>query len=73
MSEDRNVEACRQALLERSQRGIAKYGVTTCRNPLSLHQWLQHLQEELLDAAVYIEQLKREASDIAANRAAEGA
>lgn len=52
---DPNVESVRSKLLERSQRGIAKYGTTTARGDLSLVDWLRHLQEELLDAAVYIE------------------
>lgn len=54
-SPDRNVEAIRQSLLERSRVGFAKYGVTTERTDLELADWLRHLQEELLDAAVYIE------------------
>ena len=30
------------------------------RNDLSLVEWLQHLQEELMDACVYVEKLKQE-------------
>lgn len=40
--------------------GYAKYGVTTERTDIDLRGWLQHLQEELLDAAVYVERLKGE-------------
>jgi hypothetical protein len=29
------------------------------RDDLTLMQWLQHLQEELMDAAVYIEKIKQ--------------
>lgn len=54
-SPDKNVEAIRQKLLERSEVGLKKYGVTTERDDLDLIQWLTHLQEELLDGAVYIE------------------
>ena len=43
---------------ERSNVGIAKYGVTLDREDLSTLQWLQHLQEELFDASLYIEKLK---------------
>lgn len=57
---DKNVEAVRQALYERMERGYKKYGVTTERTDIDLAGWLQHLQEELLDAAVYIERLKDE-------------
>lgn len=56
MSErDSNVEAVREKLLRRSDRGIAKYGTTTNGAAIDLLGWLQHLQEELLDAAVYVE------------------
>lgn len=54
-SPDANVEAVRQKLLDRSKVGLAKYGVTTERGDLDLVAWLRHLQEELLDAAVYVE------------------
>lgn len=57
---DRNVEAVRARLLSRMQAGLAKYGTTTERTDIDLAGWLQHLQEELLDAAVYVERIKRE-------------
>jgi hypothetical protein len=40
-------------ILDRQDKGIAKYGTTVAKNPLELRQWLQHQYEELLDAAVY--------------------
>lgn len=52
---DRNVEAVKTMLDERAERGLRKYGVTTEREDLNAAEWLRHLQEELLDAAVYIE------------------
>lgn len=55
---DANVEAVRTMLIERSVLGLAKYGTTTERKDLSGRDWLQHLQEELLDAAVYVQALK---------------
>lgn len=54
-SKDKNVESVRQKLLDRSQVGIVKYGCTTDRDDLSLIDWLTHLQEELMDASVYLE------------------
>lgn len=54
-SPDANVEAIRSSLLERSKVGFKKYGVTTERTDLELVDWLRHLQEEMLDASVYIE------------------
>jgi hypothetical protein len=51
-----------QAVLDqfraRAEEGKAKYGVTMDRGDLTTQQWLQHLQEELMDAVVYIEKLK---------------
>lgn len=37
----------------RQRLGINKYGTTVANSPLELKQWVQHLYEELLDAAVY--------------------
>ena len=55
MSElDPIVEAVRDDLLQRSQIGISKYGVTLARDDLSLRDWLQHAYEETLDQANYL-------------------
>ena len=43
---------------ERSSVGIEKYGTTLDRQDLSTLEWLKHLQEELMDATLYIEKLK---------------
>jgi hypothetical protein len=51
------IESVRAKLLTRSAAGIAKYGVTLARTDLSRLDWLRHLQEELLDAAGYLEVL----------------
>jgi len=45
---------------ERSEMGVKKYGTTLENNSLPLMQWLNHLQEELMDATLYIEKLKQE-------------
>jgi len=44
-------------LLTRAATGYRKYGVTMERDDLNKEEWLIHLQEELLDGAVYIEKL----------------
>lgn len=44
----------------RRDAGREKYKTTMERQDLTLAQRLQHLQEELLDAAIYVEKLKRE-------------
>tara|TARA_R110000823_G_scaffold29128_6_gene84640 strand:+ start:98 stop:286 length:189 start_codon:yes stop_codon:yes gene_type:complete len=48
---------------ERSKVGIHKYGTTLQDNELSLLEWLTHLQEELMDATLYIEKLKQQNED----------
>jgi hypothetical protein len=45
---------------ERSEVGQKKYGVTLERDDLNLVQWMNHLQEELMDATLYIQKLKSE-------------
>ena len=45
---------------ERSERGIEKYGRTLDRDDIDLMGWLNHLQEELMDATLYIEKLKQD-------------
>ena len=60
---DTNVEKVIAQLRERKERGVKKYGVTTDRTDLSPLQRLQHLQEDLMDGAVYIEKIKSEMRD----------
>jgi hypothetical protein len=60
---DKNVASVVQLLATRMEVGFKKYGVTTERKDIDLLGWLQHLQEELLDAAVYIERLKQEVNN----------
>lgn len=57
---DKNVENVVSQLRKREQRGLSKYGVNTERTDLSTLEWLQHLQEELMDGAVYVEKIKQE-------------
>jgi len=45
---------------QRSEIGIKKYGKTLDRNDLNFIQWVNHLQEELMDAILYCERLKKE-------------
>ena len=55
---DKNVENVIKQLRDREEEGLRKYGVNTERTDLTSLEWLQHLQEELMDASVYIEKLK---------------
>lgn len=51
---------------QRADVGKRKYGVTMEREDLSTIEWLVHLQEELMDAAVYVERLINEFQNVVA-------
>lgn len=59
--EDRHVKAVIKRFKERSRIGQTKYGTTLERKDLDFIQWLTHLQEELMDATLYLERLKFDA------------
>ena len=56
--QDKYVQAVKEKFEERSQTGIRKYNTTLEREDLSFLDWLTHLQEELMDATLYVERLK---------------
>ena len=45
---------------KRSEAGMLKYNTTLDRTDLSTLDWVTHLQEELMDAILYVERLKKE-------------
>ena len=47
---------CKKIMM-RSEKGESKYGVTMEREDLNMLEWLTHLQEELMDAVVYVQKL----------------
>jgi hypothetical protein len=55
---DSVVEAVVSKMRNRSAVGIKKYNTTMDRNDLSTEQWMTHLQEELMDAVIYLQKLK---------------
>ena len=67
---DRYVQSVKEKYEQRSQTGIKKYNNTLERNDLNFIEWLNHLQEELMDATLYIEKLKGYAEE--AERASKG-
>lgn len=50
------------AFIGRSNIGLQKYGTTLDRDDLSILDWIQHAQEEHMDAILYLEKLKTELS-----------
>ena len=55
---DKYVQSVKEKFEERSQIGIKKYNTTLERDDLNFLDWLTHLQEELMDATLYVERLK---------------
>jgi succinate dehydrogenase flavin-adding protein (antitoxin of CptAB toxin-antitoxin module) len=56
--QDKFVQSVKEKFEQRSQTGIRKYNATLEREDLDFLDWLNHLQEELMDATLYIEKLK---------------
>jgi hypothetical protein len=56
---DSIVAAVIKKFADRSELGIKKYGVTLDRTDLKTADWIQHTQEELMDAILYLEKLKQ--------------
>ena len=57
-SKDTIVEEVIDLFRKRSEEGRKKYGTTLDRDDLSETEWIQHLQEELMDAILYLTKLK---------------
>ena len=57
---DRNVSKVVDKIISRCEVGLKKYGVTTERTDTDFIGWLNHLQDELMDACIYIEKIKHE-------------
>ena len=58
--QDTIVESVRQQLLERSNVGIKKYGVTLDRTDLTVLEWLEHAKQEQMDSVLYLEKIIQE-------------
>lgn len=57
---DSIVESVITKFKQRSEIGIKKYNKTLDRKDLSYSDWLNHIQEELMDAVLYCERLRKE-------------
>ena len=60
---DPNVVSVCDKYVKRAEAGFTKYGTDTTRGDLPTLEWLNHLQDELMDATIYIERLKQELKD----------
>ena len=60
LPKDSIVEDVINTLRSRSRDGIIKYGTTLYDSPDGFYKFLNHLQEELMDATLYIEKIKKQ-------------
>jgi hypothetical protein len=58
------VESVVDKFVRRSDIGFAKYGKTLRDDKSDLFVWVNHLQEELMDAVLYMQRLKEELTDL---------
>lgn len=58
------VQSVVNKFVDRSDVGYAKYGKTLRNDTSDIFVWLNHLQEELMDATLYLQRLKEEISSL---------
>ena len=58
------VESVVNKFVSRSDVGFAKYGKTLQDDDSDLFTWVNHLQEELMDAVLYMQRLKEEITNL---------
>jgi len=56
------VERVVDKFITRSDVGFKKYGITLDNDPSDVFAWINHLQEELMDATLYLQKLKEATS-----------
>lgn len=59
------LKAVSDKLTAQSLKGIQKYGHTVRMDSLSLAEWINHAQEEIIDLLVYLETIKQAIKPIA--------
>ena len=57
------VERVVDKFVQRSDIGFEKYGITLDNDKSNLFAWMNHLQEELMDAVLYMQKLKESTTD----------
>ena len=65
---DSIVNSVISSFISRSNFGLQKYGTTLDRNDLSPLDWIQHAQEEHMDAILYLEKLKTQIKETTFNK-----
>lgn len=67
-TKDSIVNTIINSFINRSEIGQKKYNTTLDRDDLSIHDWINHVQEELMDAILYLEKLKKETQTTQTNK-----
>jgi hypothetical protein len=57
---DSIVQTVINSFIERAKKGKQKYGVDLDRTDLTILEWIEHAQQEHMDAILYLEKLKQE-------------
>ena len=63
------VQSVVNKFVDRSDVGFAKYGKTMRDDKSDIFVWLNHLQEELMDATLYLQRLKEEITTLREEKA----
>jgi hypothetical protein len=58
-TQDSVVNSVIEQFAKRSNVGLEKYGTTLDRTDLTMLDWIQHAQEELMDGILYLEKIKK--------------
>ena len=59
LTKDSIVNSVISQFVKRSNVGLEKYGTNLDRTDLSLLDWVQHAQEEMMDGILYLEKIKK--------------
>ena len=59
-TDDTIVNTVIHSFIDRSNLGFKKYGKTLDRTDVTTVEWANHMQEELMDAILYLERLKQD-------------
>ena len=57
------VERVVDKFVDRSDVGFEKYKITLDKDPSNMFIWMNHLQEELMDAVLYLQKLKENTTE----------
>lgn len=59
LTQDSIVNSVIAQFATRSNIGLEKYGTTLDRDDLTILEWIQHAQEEMMDGTLYLEKIKK--------------